>query len=149
LSNSASGRFVTDYIAGFAAAAARMKKVIDGLAVRRDKMAENLSGLGEGVLAEPTYILLALSGHSDAHEIVRRSTLEADSSGRLLSRVIKEDEPEIWKALSQRFQDILGVDADEFYGNPSSYSGLAAKRAGDLTQKYQVLSRELRNEVTR
>ncbi|MDF1569436.1 MAG: lyase family protein [Spirochaetaceae bacterium] len=147
LSNSASGRFVTDYIAGFAAAAARMKKVVDGLAVRKEKMAENLSGLGEGVLAEPTYILLALSGYADAHEIVRSSTLEADSSGRSLSQVLKEDEPEIWRILSERLQDVIGVDAKDFYGKPSAYSGLAAKRARDLARKYRDISSELRNEV--
>ena len=61
LSNSASGRFVADYIAGFSAAAARMKKVVEGLTVREQRMARNLSNLGDGILAEPTYILLALS----------------------------------------------------------------------------------------
>jgi adenylosuccinate lyase len=82
LSNSASGRFVTDYIAGFCAASGGQddQKVVDGLGGREmTKWLENLSGLGEGVLAEPTYILLALSGYADAHEIVRgRPPLEAD-----------------------------------------------------------------------
>ena len=73
LSNSASGRFVTDYLAGFAAATARITKVVKGLVVRGDRMRENLSCLGDGVLAEPTYILLALSGYKDAHELVRKS----------------------------------------------------------------------------
>jgi len=147
LSNSASGRFVTDYIAGFAAAAARMNKVVKGLAVRKEKMAENLSGLGEGVLAEPTYILLALSGHGDAHEIIRKATLEADESGRSLSQVLKEDNPDVWRALSERLEAVLGITADSFYSNPASYNGLAAKRAFNLAERYTAISGEIRKEV--
>lgn len=147
LTNSASGRFVTDYIAGFAAAAARMKKVVDGLAVLNDKMNENLSGLGDGILAEPTYILLALSGHGDAHEIVRKATLESDSSGRPLKQVLKEDHPDIWKALSDRLESILGISAELFYGNPASYRGLASKRARDLAERYSRISGTIRKEV--
>ena len=147
LSNSASSRFVTDYIAGFSAAAARMNKVVKGLAVRKEKMAENLSGLGDGVLAEPTYILLALSGHGDAHEIIRKATLEADSSGRSLSQVLKEDHPEIWQSLSDRLEEVLGISADSFYANPASYNGLAAKRAKNLSERYTQISGEIRKKV--
>ncbi len=147
LSNSASGRFVTDYIAGFAAAAARMKKVVDGLAVRKERMLENLSGLGDGVLAEPTYILLALSGHGDAHEIVRKATLDADSSGRSLSAVLKEENPDEWRSLSNRLESVLGIDADAFYEDPAAYSGLAARRARDLAKRYTRISGELRTKV--
>ncbi|RKX93405.1 MAG: adenylosuccinate lyase, partial [Spirochaetes bacterium] len=147
LSNSASGRFVTDYIAGFAAAAARMNKVVKGLAVHKEKMAENLSGLGEGVLAEPTYILLALSGRGDAHEIIRKVTLEADSSGRGLSQVLKEDNPDVWRALSDRLEAVLGITADSFYANPASYNGLAAKRAINLAERYTRISSDIRIKV--
>ncbi len=147
LSNSASGRFVTDYLAGFAAAAARMNKVIKGLAVRKEKMLENLSGLGDGVLAEPTYILLALSGYGDAHEIIRKVSLEADASKRKISQVLKEDHPEVWKALSDRLESVLGISADSFYSNPASYNGLASQRARNLADRYTGISAEIRKEV--
>ncbi|MCK5250272.1 MAG: adenylosuccinate lyase, partial [Spirochaetaceae bacterium] len=122
-------------------------KVVDGLAVLNDKMNENLSGLGDGILAEPTYILLALSGHGDAHEIVRKATLESDSSGRPLKQVLKEDHPDIWKALSDRLESILGISAESFYGNPASYRGLASKRARDLAERYSRISGTIRKEV--
>ncbi len=147
LTNSASGRFVTDYIAGFAAAAARMKKIVDGLAVRNDRMKENLSTLGDGILAEPTYILLALSGYGDAHEIVRIATLDADSSGKPLQQVLKEDNPDIWKALSDRLESVLGISAESFYGDPASYNGLASRRARDLAERYSRISGEIRKKV--
>jgi adenylosuccinate lyase len=85
LTNSASQRFTADYVAGFCQAVKRMTEVIDGLGVNRERMLANLRGtpgstdgvLG-GVLAEPAYILLAESGESDAHEVIRKITLEAE-----------------------------------------------------------------------
>ncbi len=147
LSNSASGRFVTDYIAGFSAAIARMTKVAKGLAVNSKRMMENLSGLGDGVLAEPTYILLALSGHADGHEVVRKATLEADASGRSLKEVLMKDNPEAWELIAGRLKKVLGKDAESFYGDPSAYNGIAAKRAAELAAKYGKISADIRKEV--
>ncbi len=147
LTNSASSRFITDYIAGFAAAAARMKKVMEALVVRKEQMLENLSGLGDGVLAEPTYILLALSGYGDAHEIVRNATLEADGSGRSLKDVFKDEHPREWEAISNRLNAVLRVSAEDFYADPKSYSGLASKRARDIASKYQSISKTIREEL--
>ena len=104
----------------------------------------NLSGLGDGVLAEPTYILLALSGHGDAHEIVRQATLEADSSGRSLKTVLKDDKPQIWRSISERLENVLKIDAETFYGDPAAYSGIAAERAESIAEKYARISGEIR-----
>lgn len=147
LTNSASSRFITDYIAGFAAATARMKKVMEALHVRKDRMLENLSGLGDGVLAEPTYILLALCGYGDAHEVVRKATLEADESGRSLKEVLKQDNSQAWEALSSRLQSVLGVSSEDFYADPASYSGIASKRARDIASKYESISKTIREEL--
>ena len=83
LSNSASQRFVADYISGFALAAARMKSVVSGLQADKEGMpviwqipAERLGG----VLAEPAYILLAEAGVSDAHGVIRNITLDAEKN---------------------------------------------------------------------
>ena len=43
LTNSASSRFVAEYLAGFALAADRMRSVLTGLRVDRERMAENIS----------------------------------------------------------------------------------------------------------
>ncbi len=147
LSNSASSRFVADYIAGFSAAVARMNKVVNGLRVMKERMLENLSGLGDGVLAEPTYILLALSGYADGHEIVRKATLEADRSGKTLKEVLISNNPEAWAAISERLESVLGIDANTFYGDPAAYSGLASKRALELADKYGRISEEIKRKV--
>ena len=82
LTNSASSRFVADYIAGFTAAAARMKRVLESLNVDRERLFGNLSDTADGVLAEPAYILLSRAG-ADAHEIIRkrRSSARSGASG--------------------------------------------------------------------
>ena len=146
LSNSASGRFVTDYIAGFTAAAARMKGVLLGLQVNAERMAHNLRTLGGGTGAEPAYILLALSGRGNAHETVREAALKADSSGRPLMDVLREDR-ETWNTISERLEGVLGASAEEFYADPSMYRGLAARRALELAEKYSGLrgSLEMKN----
>ena len=145
LSNSASGRFVTDYIAGFAAAAARIKAVVKDLRVNSKQMAHNLRRLGGGVTAEPTYILLALSGRGDAHEAVRGAALQADSSGRPLADVLREDR-ELWGVISTRLEAALGVSAEAFYADPSLYKGIAAQRALALADKYSGLRQSLKAE---
>ena len=80
LTNSASQRFISDYTAGFTMAVNRMKKIISGLQADRENMEINLENAGGkvkgGVLAEPAYILLAESGISDAHEVIRKLTHE-------------------------------------------------------------------------
>lgn len=146
LSNSASGRFITDYIAGFSAAISRMKQVIDGLKISRERMQVNLSSLGDSVLAEPTYILLALSGYADAHEIVRRTTLEADSSGHSMKDILSKDSA-IWEALDMKLREVLGMNAGEFYSTPAAYNGIAEEKTRQITHKYRQILADVRKDA--
>ena len=82
LTNSASQRFVADYIAGFASAAARMRSVVRGLGVNRARMAQNLRLGGDLIFSEALYILIATGGGPEAHERVRQS----DAAGRTVGR---------------------------------------------------------------
>lgn len=146
LSNSASSRFISDYLAGFSAAAARMKQIASALVVQKQRMLENLSRQGDAILAEPTYILLALSGYTDAHEVVRKATLEAESSGRSLKSVMQDD-AKIWEALNRRLESVLGIDAQRFYSDPSAYSGIAARKARDLAEKYRRVCATIQQQL--
>ncbi len=137
LSNSASSRFVFEYIAGFSAAMSRMRKVMARLQVHGDRMQANLRLIGDAILAEPTYILLAMAGFSNAHEIIRRVTLEAKSKGMTLKDILKQNK-EVWAAISNR------IDAESFYSNPASYCGIAEKKAHQLILKYKKLSESIR-----
>ena len=132
LTNSASGRFVADYLAGFSAAVARMTKIIKGLSVNREQQYETLiHRAGSSVLAEAAYILLGQNGESDAHEVIRTLTLESDQTGKTLLQVM-ESKPEVWNKISSRLKEVTGQDPKEFFSSPANYSGKATEKAVEL-----------------
>jgi adenylosuccinate lyase len=149
LSNSASQRFIADYIAGFCLAFSRMTKVIEGLGTDREKLLANLRGGGipGGIMAEPAYILLAETGVSDAHEVIRKITLAAEKEKLTFAAALAK-EPEILKRIRSKLSE-LGLIASEgevspdealsFFENPQAYRGLAAQKAKALAEKYSKL----------
>lgn len=74
LTNSASSRFIPEYLTGFYLAICRTEEIIRGLKVNTDKMSERT----QTGTAEKAYILLALSGIWNAHEIIRHITFIAE-----------------------------------------------------------------------
>jgi len=143
LTNSASSRFVVEFIAGFAAAVARMHRVVGGLHLDAERMLATLEQGGSSVLAEPAYILLALSGEPEAHEIVRRATLAADENGTTLAEELEKlGGP--WQSIQDRMQATLGMDARQFFARPERYRGRAAERARGIADRYGAESRRIR-----
>jgi adenylosuccinate lyase len=149
LSNSASQRFTADYIAGFALAVSRMVSVVEGLGVDRRRLSANLrsgapgqGGVPGGVLAEPAYILLAESGVSDAHEIIRRITLRAEKEGLTFAAALSADKT-VLDMIAKKMAE-LGIIKDEtdalsFFEQPERYRGLSAEKARELSAKYRKL----------
>ena len=87
---------------------------------------ENLKGnfeYGKGmVAAEPAYILLAATGHPDAHEYVRKLTLMAQQQKKSFQDVLMNDavaEPYLKKLTKQQLQLLQ---------NPELYTGIAARK---------------------
>lgn len=140
LTNSASERFSVEFLAGLGAAANRMLKVLKSLKVDRERMLANLRSGGGLVLAEPAYILLAESGAPDAHELVRRLTLEAEAEGLALSEVLKRH-PDVRDVLKQRLEKLGYSDPEAFFAAPERYRGLSAEKARALGGKYRELAR--------
>jgi len=137
LTNSASERFVPEYLAGLSAAANRMLSVLRGLAVDRERMAANLGMTGGAVLAEPAYILLAESGEADAHERLRRITLLCEEKGLPLKAALESEG--VLPALTARLA-ALGVEgAPSFFEEPRRYRGRAAEKARRIGEKYRGL----------
>ncbi len=146
LTNSASARFVAEYVAGFASAAARMRSVIRTLGVDRKRMAENLQRSGELVFSEPAYILIALGGDSEAHERVRKATLEVERTGGKLSDALRRDAA-VWKLLGAQLESARGIDATAFFKDPANYRGIAAERAREVADAYERASARIRKEL--
>jgi len=140
LTNSASERFSVEFLAGLGAAANRMLKVLRSLSVDRERMAFNLGSSGGAVLAEPAYILLAESGRPDAHEEVRKLTLEAESLGLSFAEALAR-RPDIRDALYDRLRRLGHPDPESFFSAPERYRGLAAEKARALGAKYGELAR--------
>jgi adenylosuccinate lyase len=136
LTNSASGRFIADYIGGLVAAANRMLRVVRTLRVDREALRRNLQETGDFLLAEAAYVLLAQEGVEDAHETLRRCTLKSEESGRNLKEVLEED-PRLWEKIEHRLSLTLGVSAEDFFSDPASYRGKTVERTRKITTDYR------------
>ncbi|MDR0599889.1 MAG: adenylosuccinate lyase [Treponema sp.] len=147
LTNSASQRFIADYVTGFSLAVSRMTSVIEGLGVDRERLLANLrgssgGGIPGGVMAEPAYILLAESGVSGAHEVIRKITLAAEKEGVSFAAALAK-EPVTLERIGVKLAE-LGIIADSgealyFFEKPEHYRGLAAEKAKALANKYRLI----------
>ena len=142
LTNSASQRFVADYVAGFTMAISRMRSVLATLTADEEAMRGNLERSGGkvkgGVLAESAYILLAQAGESDAHEVVRRITLEAEREGATFFEALRAHEG-VYQKIACQLEKTTGERADEFFSHPANYAGRAEAKAKRLAEKYLKL----------
>jgi adenylosuccinate lyase len=149
LTNSASQRFIADYIAGFCFAISRMTGVIKGLGVDRERLHANLNGkngergnLPGGIMAEPAYILLAETGVPDAHEIIRRITLSAEKEKTSFAEALAKETALVEKIGGKLKELGLIETADSalsFFENPQRYCGLASVKAKAIAKKYKSL----------
>ena len=148
LTNSASSRFVAEYVFGFASAVERMGTVLRSLVVDRRRMAENLARTGDLVFSEPVYILIALGGDPDGHERVRAATLKAEQTGQKLSEVLRQDTV-LWDTLARQLAKTRGLDALAFFSDPANYRGIAVERARAIADTYHTAMQRLRKELAR
>ncbi|MDR2783212.1 MAG: adenylosuccinate lyase, partial [Treponema sp.] len=152
LSNSASQRFMAEYVAGFCMAVRRMTCVIEGLGVDRERLLSNLRGGGipGGVMAEPAYILLAETGVSDAHEVIRKITLSAEKEKTSFAEALAK-RPDVLERIGGKLVDLGKIsskeDALSFFGQPERYCGLAPEKAKALAKKYRDLIKVQESEA--
>ena len=146
LTNSASSRFVAEYLAGFALAVDRMRSVLGSLKVDRARMAENIAKPGDLLFSEAVYILAALGGDPEAHERIRVATLQAEKDGSRLSDVLRKDAP-LWDMLSRQLASVRGMDAAAFFSNPSNYTGMAGERARAIADTHSLAISDLRKDL--
>jgi adenylosuccinate lyase len=132
LTNSASQRFSGELLAATAYAATRLGVSIDGIRIDRDRMKANLSLSKGGIIAEALYVLLAKHGHPDAHEAVRRLTLEAERSGKSPLEHAALD-PELKPVLAA-----LTADERRVLDQPDEYRGLASEVARDVAKTWRA-----------
>ncbi|MHC5037687.1 MAG: lyase family protein [Planctomycetota bacterium] len=127
LTNSASGRFLHELIAGFYYGVVRMQRAVKSLRVNREAMARNLDHSKETFIAEPLYIVSGMSGIPDAYEVMKALSERARAKGITLSGVVEE---EGWpKALSEGLRPEIMENLEAIRKDPGSYSGIAERVA--------------------
>jgi adenylosuccinate lyase len=146
LTNSASSRFITDYIAGFTAAVRRLLKVLSSLSVNREKMDENLKKTGDMVLAEPAYILLALGGEKDAHEIIRKLTLQCEKNRSRFIELLKKDE-KVWNIITKRLHNVDINEPEAFFAESHRYRGKAVQKVKKLAEQYKAIMNAMKKSI--
>ena len=135
-----------EFVAGFAAAANRLLRVVEGLQVNRERMRRRLrDGTSDLVMAEAAYVLLAASGSVDAHEQMRRLTLECERSGVRLLDAARADQ-DTWARLERAVQARFATTALDFFSHPERYVGQAAAKARALAARYRGLMDGLERE---
>ncbi len=91
LTNSASSRFVTEFVTAFAYGIHRLSSALDSVEPDLARMREILEGGKDPVTAEPLYVLLSLAGHPDAHEEARVLARKARAAKVPLAQLIRTD----------------------------------------------------------
>ncbi len=131
LTNSASQRFIPETVVALVGSVRRMQRIMGRLVVDHANMERNFALTAGMIAAEPAYILLAALGHPDAHEAVRRLTLEAQRSGRPFQEVLTE-EADLAPYLAR-----LNGEQQALLGDPRRYVGLAAARTEEICAEWE------------
>ncbi len=129
LTNSASGRFHPEILAGLAMALRQSARVLSGLGVDRERMLVRLREHAGSVLAEALYILAADAGHADAHEQMRRITRDLhDNSAEALRSALAE-KAELRMVLDKQVATRMHTDLETLLAEPERYAGIAERTA--------------------
>lgn len=130
LTNSASGRFAVELLAGLALAADRLLATCQRLAVDRARMLANLEGSAHLMAAEPLYVLLAAAGHPGAHERVRELSLTARATRRPLLE-LAEGAADLASLVAR-----LSPEQRQLLADPRHYTGETARRAEAVCRRW-------------
>lgn len=147
LTNSASSRFVADYLVGYTAAMARLKKVLSNLSVDTERMRANLSLTGDLPLSEAVYIILSAAGQQNSHETIKQITLECEKTGERLIDQLKR-RPDIWRTIDNQLHKSVGLRAEDLFSKPELYRGKAVEKAKLIAEKYGKIALDLKESLS-
>ncbi len=131
LTNSASGRFLPEIIVALVCTVKRLHRIMSRLVTDSERMQENFVMTAKMVAAEPAYILLAAAGHPDAHETVRKLTLEAQSTDRSFVELLESSE-ELAPYLQEFTESQWALLRDS-----SLYTGIAAPKTVEVCKMWE------------
>jgi adenylosuccinate lyase len=142
LTNSASGRFVTELFTAFIYSANRMNSSLKRLSVSAENMRGNLENTQyDEILAEPLYILLSTKGHPDGHGCARKLIAKARAEGVPLTKLMWED-----KEISKYLQDLSDAQRRVFE-EPETYIGLAPERTEAVCNAWELRLKSVKTSL--
>jgi adenylosuccinate lyase len=131
LTNSASMRFVTEFVAALAYSVHRTQGALAAVEPNVARMREILDEGKHPVVAEPLYVLLALAGHPEAHEQARVLSRKALASKVPLTDLIKSD-----SAVAQYLHS-LTPQQKAILDDPARYRGAAAETSRRICDAWE------------
>lgn len=123
LTNSASSRFVTEFVTAFAYGIYRTSGALSAIEADARRMQELLDESKDPVAAEPLYVLLSLAGHPDAHEAARVLSRQARQKQCTLAQAIHEE------PILKPYLNRIGAEQMAILDDPALYRGAATQRA--------------------
>lgn len=139
LTNSSSQRYLPELLVIFDYSVRRLLHTVwneksgkPKIVIDEEKIKENLAASADKVVSEPLYILLAASGHPDAHESVRRLVQESIDKKKSFRELVKSDSD-----LASYFRKI----PDKKWAvidNPLSYTGIAKEKAERVALEWRA-----------
>jgi adenylosuccinate lyase len=131
LTNSASMRFVTEFVAAFAYGVHRLRGALAAIEPDVKRMRDVLEAGKDPVAAEPLYVLLAMTGHPEAHEEARVLAREARKSGQTLAQTIKEA-----RRLDGYLRKLTPAQK-AVLDDPANYQGAASRRTRAICDEWE------------
>ncbi len=141
LTNSASQRFIPETLNIFDYAIRRATRISSSLSINKHNMQKNFDMSSGYVTAEPLQLLLASYGLSDAHKLIGELSDAAQSNGRPVFELAKED-----KDLSKYLRRISPEQA-EVLSDASKYIGCAPQKVDEVTDFWEQRIQELSAEI--
>ena len=136
LTNSCSQRYTPECLVAFDSSVRRMNRVSKRLQVDRNNMQRNFESNRDKIVAEPLYNLLAFYGHPDAHEHIRKLTMQSYRTGKPLPELALADKT--LRPYLKRFTQ----SQMEIISDPSKYDGIAAEKTERITTLWEERLKE-------
>jgi adenylosuccinate lyase len=140
LTNSASLRFVTEFVTAFAYGIYRLAGALESVEPDAERMRQVLEEGKDPVTAEPLYVLLSLAGHTDAHEQARVLARQARVGKQTLAELLATEEkvkPYFAKLTSEQ-RAVLE--------DPARYLGMAVHRTNAVCAEWKKRLDQIRLE---
>jgi adenylosuccinate lyase len=131
LTNSASMRFVTEFVAAFCYGVYRLHGTLAAIEPDAARMRAVLEAGKDPVAAEPLYVLLSLVGHPDAHEQARVLARQARVQKITLTEAIRRD------ASVAPYLERMTTEQRAVLEDPARYLGAAAQRTRAICDMWE------------